>query len=1116
MSKKSSRKKSRRGNAGLSPDSSGSKAAGSSGGTEYAGSTTCVVLPVPPITAQTLNKTLSEHSLYGSDDDMELKRKVSSRDGNSDGSGVQPMDVEEQHETSDTDSFVEGIEQMEVMDELAGDEPPALEALDGDAEEPTEGAIEGENSFAEIPPGDAQSLDEVMTGPIHKFARCFDNEGKKEEWPKDPSRKAVAKETLASMQAFRRMTWEAKDEPYAPPEDIDESKEKTQFGVYPMSTPYGCYQAVESYGSGVILTPCHREIVADDRPDLHALFMDDTALDTRSNRRLDLTDIHLSDVFFVEKIGVKKYAQPEDFIVDLAEAVDWSKHKFWQGKRVSRLQRITLRSEIAVLMPKIGTKKQQVFLVNNLPEAATAKTKIVGHHAKQDLYLAVDVTVPACQPGSWSRGYQPSFSDEEAHLRTIDYLLDVPHMLPVITKVDSLDPRRKGIMAVAPNFFGPGVAPTDTEFQRLQTVARLGIFTNEAMRTALYDGMRYRGEVTEVLHQNREEFVIQLQLPKNHGFPQKKWKQGVKVSIRFEEESIGATVIAATVEKDKALVRVRPLRSGVTPQGWSGSVGLQVFVKHQVEDPQRGAVRMLGIKTIPKYADYLPGMKMLAALHMGPSVPEIPDFSNLKRFTISNLELTQEQSSVIHLLSWKGFTACTLSCGPGSGKTTTIIGALVQHHYSSPEDFAVFVANSNSAVVQGAETLKRLDAEDSIHAVRLISSGNCSTIDEHQLSDIDYPRIWQRIIRQKVMQEDKSARRPQDFVISGAQWLWRHHLLSKNDLHNEHLRRALHVPVVGMPEQPRHSLMEVFFRVYKPKVVFGTIDSVRQIFKREKFLENWTHHVKTVMVDESSQVGRHSIINLAYAFPSGRFLLVGDEHQLPPYGEHGYPEELYKLHNGPIFKDAVSLKLLPNLRLSTVYRCPKQSVDLLANLYYEGQLKPYKDAVDTCPILKDLGLPSGHPTLIINTKTMDTRVGTSWCNMKEAEYAAKIAKRFIASSHHPRRTIAVLGYFLPQVHETAARMPNGVFVSTVDASQGREFDVVVLMTTRGEDFKFSGFLCSPERFTVAVSRHKQALIVLCNTDRMKNVENWKALCDDVKPQSTVDADRIAFLRDLPK
>ncbi|EFO83638.1 hypothetical protein CRE_02907 [Caenorhabditis remanei] len=475
MSKKSSRKKSRRGSAGLSPESSGSQA-----------------LPVPPSTAQTLNKTLSEPSLYGSDDDMELKRKVSSRDGSSNSSGVQPMDTEDQHGASEFDSFVEDIEQMVVTGELAGKEPPDLVALDADTEEPTEGAVEGEHSVAENPLDDAQSLDEVMTGPVHKFAGCFDNGGKSEEWPKDPSRKAVAKESLMSMQAFRRMTWEARNEPYTPPETIGEPKEKTLFGVYPMSTPYACYQAVESYGSGVILTPCHREVVADDRPDLHVLFMDDTALDTRSGRRLDLADVHLSDVFFVEKIGVKKYAQPENFIADLAEAVDWSHHKFWQVKRVSRLQRITLRSEIAVLMPEAGTKKQQTFLVNNLPEAATAKTKIVGHHVKQDLYLALDVTV--CQPGSWSRGYQPSFSDEEAHLRTIDYLLKVPHMLPVITKVGSLDPRRKGIMAIAANFFGPGLAPTDTEFQRLQNVARLGIFTNEAMRTALYDGMRYRGE----------------------------------------------------------------------------------------------------------------------------------------------------------------------------------------------------------------------------------------------------------------------------------------------------------------------------------------------------------------------------------------------------------------------------------------------------------------------------------------------------------------------------------------------------------------------------------------------------------------------------------------------
>lgn len=58
----------------------------------------------------------------------------------------------------------------------------------------------------------------------------------------------------------------------------------------------------------------------------------------------------------------------------------------------------------------------------------------------------------------------------------------------------------------------------------------------------------------------------------------------------------------------------------------------------------------------------------------------------------------------------------------------------------------------------------------------------------------------------------------------------------------------------------------------------------------------------------------------------------------------------------------------------------------------------------------------------------------------------------------------------------------GLPIKTIDASQGQEYDIVFISVSRT---KGSGFLISPQRVNVAMTRAKKCLILLCNFKAVK-------------------------------
>ncbi|KAI8867799.1 hypothetical protein GQ42DRAFT_164559 [Ramicandelaber brevisporus] len=99
----------------------------------------------------------------------------------------------------------------------------------------------------------------------------------------------------------------------------------------------------------------------------------------------------------------------------------------------------------------------------------------------------------------------------------------------------------------------------------------------------------------------------------------------------------------------------------------------------------------------------------------------------------------------------------------------------------------------------------------------------------------------------------------------------------------------------------------------------------------------------------------------------------------------------------------------------------------------------------------------------------------------------------------------------PQQHQQSH-----VRVSTVDAFQGDEFDIVILTTTRTDSI---GFIDASNRVNVALSRARRHLIVTCNVDLLTTKSKlWRSVIEKTMPkeEATIGPVREArsFIADL--
>nr|XP_026646168.1 RNA helicase Mov10l1 isoform X1 [Zonotrichia albicollis] len=182
-------------------------------------------------------------------------------------------------------------------------------------------------------------------------------------------------------------------------------------------------------------------------------------------------------------------------------------------------------------------------------------------------------------------------------------------------------------------------------------------------------------------------------------------------------------------------------------------------------------------------------------------------------------------------------------------------------------------------------------------------------------------------------------------------------------------------------------------------------------------------------------------------------------------------------------------------KLTKNYRSHSALLALPSKLFYHKELEVCADTSVVTSFLNWEKLPrKGFPLIFHGIRGSETREGRSpsWFNPAEAvqvmTYCCQLARSEYSAV--PVTDIGVIAPYRKQVEKIRFLLRSidleDIKVGTVEEFQGQEYMVIILSTVRSQkmvidDEKHSlGFLCNPKRFNVAITRAKALLIVVGN------------------------------------
>ena len=287
----------------------------------------------------------------------------------------------------------------------------------------------------------------------------------------------------------------------------------------------------------------------------------------------------------------------------------------------------------------------------------------------------------------------------------------------------------------------------------------------------------------------------------------------------------------------------------------------------------------------------------------------------------------------------------------------------------------------------------------------------------------------------------------------------------------------------------------------------------------------------TVIVDEAARANPLDLF-IPMSLAKRRIVLVGDHFQLPQMLEPDLEKDM--LDSGTLNEktaDAIRKSLFERLykqlkereatdgiqrtvMLDTQFRMHPKIGKFISRSFYECEGEPViKAGLDESQF--DLGLAeyNGKVAQWIDlplSEGKERRVGTSWCRDIEANIIANKIQNIL--DQNLEVSMGVITFFASQrelifekliLKDICKKTENGweympkfktlsdgterIRIGSVDAFQGKEFDVVLLSTVRSNNFPISdenslrkkyGFIRTPNRLNVAFSRAKSLIIVI--------------------------------------
>ncbi len=273
-----------------------------------------------------------------------------------------------------------------------------------------------------------------------------------------------------------------------------------------------------------------------------------------------------------------------------------------------------------------------------------------------------------------------------------------------------------------------------------------------------------------------------------------------------------------------------------------------------------------------------------------------------------------------------------------------------------------------------------------------------------------------------------------------------------------------------------------------------------------------------VIIDEA---GRASPFELLIPMVQGRrIVLIGDHRQLPPTVDEAIADQSIVAGDAEVDIRTETLfgsiyRLLPDTcraRLATQYRMHGAIGELDNRLFYAPEGEPVDSffaGSRAAERRSSLGVFRNQP-LVWQEVAPGPRTSTEQ-NLEQAQHVVRLLRRYAAAGA-PANYIALIcpyrrqGDLYRKLLQDEPELLKCCQVKTIDAVQGREYPVVILDLVRTDGR--AGFLASPNRLNVAISRAQLQLVVVGAASQFRTSSVQR-----VAPQL---AELVRILRDLPR
>ncbi|XP_071490385.1 DNA replication ATP-dependent helicase/nuclease DNA2-like [Diadema antillarum] len=273
------------------------------------------------------------------------------------------------------------------------------------------------------------------------------------------------------------------------------------------------------------------------------------------------------------------------------------------------------------------------------------------------------------------------------------------------------------------------------------------------------------------------------------------------------------------------------------------------------------------------------------------------------------------------------------------------------------------------------------------------------------------------------------------------------------------------------------------------------------------------HTFDVCIVDEASQISQ--LVCLGPLFSASKFVLVGDQCQLPPLVQSSRARNLGM--DESLFQRLVSAHNSCAVKLSFQFRMNAEIMSLSNHLVYDGAMRCGNETVSTATV----GMPSFddwcqtpsaeawlvealRPSTVVsflNTDQVASRTDTTDANTNVLE--ARLVKQIIHSLIECGCDAGNIGVISPYRRQcklltsTLADLGSGVKaveVNTVDKYQGRDKKVIVVSFSHSAlDSQGGSILSDIRRLNVAITRAKHKLLLIGSLRVLKQFQPLERL-----------------------